>query len=172
MTRVALLTKEYPPEIYGGAGVHVEHLSRELAKAARCRRVLLRSAPGRPARGGCVRALGLLSAKTAKGRPCGRCRPISAWPPTSRRADLVHSHTWYANFAGYLAHVLYDIPHVMTSHSLEPLRPWKAEQLGAGYRLSSWVERTAIESADAVIAVSRAMRDDVLRVYPAVDPRR
>ena len=85
-------------------------------------------------------------------------------------ADLVHSHTWYANFAGYLAHVLYDIPHVMTSHSLEPLRPWKAEQLGAGYRLSSWVERLAVESADAVIAVSRAMRDDVLRVYPAVDP--
>jgi starch synthase len=87
-------------------------------------------------------------------------------------ADLVHSHTWYANFAGYLAKVLYDVPHLMTSHSLEPLRPWKAEQLGAGYRLSSWVERTAIESADAVIAVSRAMRDDVLRVYPAVDPAR
>jgi starch synthase len=84
-------------------------------------------------------------------------------------ADVAHSHTWYANFAGYLAHVLYEVPHVMTSHSLEPLRPWKAEQLGAGYRLSSWVERTAIESADAVIAVSRAMRDDVLRVYPAVD---
>ena len=90
----------------------------------------------------------------------------------SLRADLVHSHTWYANFAGYLAQVLYGIPHVMTSHSLEPLRPWKAEQLGAGYRLSSWVERTAIESADAVIAVSRSMRDDVLSVYPAVDPER
>ena len=81
-------------------------------------------------------------------------------------ADLVHSHTWYANFAGYLARVLYRIPHVMTSHSLEPLRPWKAEQLGAGYRLSSWAERTAIEDADAVIAVSRSMRDDVLTVYP------
>jgi starch synthase len=87
-------------------------------------------------------------------------------------ADLVHSHTWYANFAGYLAQVLYRIPHVMTSHSLEPLRPWKAEQLGAGYRLSSWAERTAIQSADAVIAVSRSMRDDVVCVYPEVDPQR
>ncbi len=87
-------------------------------------------------------------------------------------ADVVHSHTWYANFAGYLARVLYQVPHVMTTHSLEPLRPWKAEQLGAGYRLSCWVERTAVESADAVIAVSKSMRDDVLSVYPAVAPER
>jgi alpha-maltose-1-phosphate synthase len=85
-------------------------------------------------------------------------------------ADLVHSHTWYANFGGFLSQVLYGLPHVMTCHSLEPLRPWKAEQLGPGYRLSSWVERTAIEHADAVIAVSQAMREDILTVYPAVDP--
>src|SRR5690606_5566580 len=86
--------------------------------------------------------------------------------------DLVHSHTWYANFAGHLAKLLYDVPHVATTHSLEPLRPWKAEQLGGGYALSSFCERTGLEHADAVIAVSRQMRDDVLRAYPAVDPER
>ncbi len=85
-------------------------------------------------------------------------------------AELVHSHTWYANFPGYLARLMYDVPHVMTSHSLEPLRPWKAEQLGPGYALSLYCERTAIETADAVIAVSAAMGEDVLRAYPAVDP--
>ena len=84
----------------------------------------------------------------------------------------MHSHTWYANHAGHLAALLHDVPHVVTAHSLEPLRPWKAEQLGGGYRLSSWVERTAYESAAAVIAVSAAMRDDVLRCYPAIDPAR
>jgi alpha-maltose-1-phosphate synthase len=87
-------------------------------------------------------------------------------------ADLVHSHTWYANLAGHLAKLTYDIPHVMTSHSLEPLRPWKAEQLGGGYQLSLWAERTAAEGADAIIAVSAGMREDILRSYPAVDPRR
>jgi starch synthase len=87
-------------------------------------------------------------------------------------ADLVHSHTWYTNLAGHWAKLLYGIPHVVTAHSLEPLRPWKAEQLGGGYRLSSWAERTAIESADAVIAVSHAMRRDLLACYPALDPRR
>jgi starch synthase len=87
-------------------------------------------------------------------------------------ADLVHSHTWYANFAGFTAKRLHGIPHVVTAHSLEPLRPWKAEQLGGGYRLSSWVERTAFEDADAVIAVSDGMRRDILRAYPAIDPGR
>jgi starch synthase len=86
--------------------------------------------------------------------------------------DLVHSHTWYANLAGHTAKLLYGVPHVMTSHSLEPLRPWKAEQLGGGYALSSWIERTAVEAADAVIAVSAGMRRDVLAAYPAVDPDR
>src|SRR5690606_18876760 len=87
-------------------------------------------------------------------------------------ADLVHSHTWYANGAGHLARTLYDVPHVVTTHSLEPLRPWKAEQLGGGYALSSMVERTALRHADAVIAVSHAMREDVLRVHPGIDPDR
>jgi starch synthase len=86
--------------------------------------------------------------------------------------DLVHSHTWYANHAGHLAKILYDVPHVITAHSLEPRRPWKAEQLGGGYRLSSWVERTAYESADAIIAVSDGMRADVLDCYPSLDPAR
>ncbi len=87
-------------------------------------------------------------------------------------ADIVHTHTWYANLAGHLAHLTYDVPHVMTSHSLEPLRPWKAEQLGGGYQLSSWAERTAAEAADAIIAVSAGMRDDILRSYPTVPPDR
>src|SRR5690606_13085726 len=85
-------------------------------------------------------------------------------------AELVHSHTWYANAAGHLAQLLHGIPHVVTAHSLEPLRPWKAEQLGGGYRVSSWIERTAYEAADAVIAVSAGMRADVLRCYPSLDP--
>ena len=87
-------------------------------------------------------------------------------------ATVVHSHTWYTGLAGHLAALLYDIPHVLTAHSLEPMRPWKAEQLGGGYRISSWVERTAVEAADAVIAVSSGMRDDVLHTYPALDPNR
>jgi alpha-maltose-1-phosphate synthase len=87
-------------------------------------------------------------------------------------ADVVHSHTWYANLAGHLAKLLYGVPHVMTSHSLEPLRPWKAEQLGGGYAVSSWIEKTAVEAADAVIAVSRGMREDVLAAYPSVEPDR
>jgi starch synthase len=89
-----------------------------------------------------------------------------------RGTELVHTHTWYANFAGHLAKLMYGIPHVMTSHSLEPLRPWKAEQLGGGYALSSYCERTSIEAADAVIAVSAGMRKDILAAYPSVDPAR
>ncbi len=85
-------------------------------------------------------------------------------------ADIVHSHTWYANMAGHWAKLLYDVPHVVTAHSLEPQRPWKAEQLGGGYRISSWAERTAYEAADAVVAVSKGMRRDVLAAYPSLDP--
>ena len=87
-------------------------------------------------------------------------------------ADLVHSHTWYANFAGHISALLNDIPHVITAHSLEPLRPWKAEQLGGGYRVSSFIERSAYEAAAGVVAVSHGMREDILRAYPAVDPDR
>jgi alpha-maltose-1-phosphate synthase len=169
LTRVALLTKEYPPEIYGGAGVHVEHLSRELAKLLDVGVYCFGAPRDDPLVAAAYEPWAALG-KDGKGTALRALSADLCMASDVAAADLVHSHTWYANFAGYLAHVLYDIPHVMTSHSLEPLRPWKAEQLGEGYRLSSWVERTAVESADAVIAVSRAMRDDVLRVYPAVDP--
>jgi starch synthase len=171
LTRVALLTREYPPEIYGGAGVHVEYLARELASlvdigvycfgAARHDDLVRASyqpwdALPSAGKGGALRALSVDLAMAAD----------------VEGADIVHSHTWYANFGGYLAKVLYGTPHVMTAHSLEPLRPWKAEQLGAGYRLSGWAERTAALDADAIIGVSRAMADDLLRVYPEVSPDR
>jgi starch synthase len=168
LTRVALLTKEYPPETYGGAGVHVEHLSRELAKLLDVGVYCFGAPRDDPLVAGAYEPWDAL-AKDGKGSALRALSADLCMAFDVAAADVAHSHTWYANFAGYLAHILYDVPHVMTSHSLEPLRPWKAEQLDAGYRLSSWVERTAIESADAVIAVSRAMRDDVLRVYPAVD---
>ena len=163
---VALLTREYPPEVYGGAGVHVEYLARELAGLVGPDRAL----PGRgPGRGGGAPAVG----------PAGGANPALQTISTdlsmtaaAAGADLVHSHTWYANLAGHLAALLYGIPHVVTVHSLEPLRPWKAEQLGGGYALSSWCERVAVESAAAVIAVSDGMRADVLAAYPAVPPER
>ncbi|MGW0375062.1 glycogen synthase [Streptomyces coeruleorubidus] len=165
--RVGLLTREYPPDVYGGAGVHVEFLAREL----------------RPLVDLDVHCWG-------EGRADGvrRHRPWStldgandalrtfsvdlAMAAALEGRELVHSHTWYANLGGHLAKMLYGIPHVLTAHSLEPLRPWKAEQLGGGYELSSWAERSAIEAADAVIAVSGAMREDILGCYPALDPDR
>ncbi|MCT9144856.1 glycogen synthase [Streptomyces violarus] len=165
--RVGLLTREYPPDVYGGAGVHVEFLAREL------------------------RSLVDLDVHCwGEGRTDGvlRHRPWStldgandalrtfsvdlAMAAALEGRELVHSHTWYANLGGHLAKLLYGIPHVMTAHSLEPLRPWKAEQLGGGYELSSWAERTAVEAADAVIAVSGAMREDILGCYPALDPEK
>jgi starch synthase len=169
--RVALLTREFPPEVYGGAGVHVEYLSRELARLVdvsvycfgrpRPSPLVARSYEPwdslRPDRqGAALRAMsvGLRMAADVEG------------------VDVVHSHTWYANSGGNLAKLLYGIPHVLTAHSLEPLRPWKAEQLGPGYALSSEIERTAMQSADAVIAVSTAMGRDILSAYPLVDPER
>ena len=147
--RVALLTREYPPEVYGGAGVHVTYLARELAGlvdvTVHCQGG---DRPGAVAHrpwdllAGANQALATISTDLSMTAAVGG-------------ADLVHSHTWYANLAGHLASMLYGIPHVMTMHSLEPLRPWKAEQLGGGYALSSWCERVAVESAAAVIAVSR-----------------
>ncbi|MFF2850987.1 glycogen synthase [Streptomyces sp. NPDC058001] len=165
--RVGLLSREYPPDVYGGAGVHVEFLARELASLVDLEvhswgegkaDGLVRHRPW-PALDGANDALRTFSVDLAMAAALeGR--------------ELVHSHTWYAHLAGHLAKLLYGVPHVMTSHSLEPLRPWKAEQLGGGYALSSWAERTAIEAADAVIAVSGAMRDDILACYPALDPGR
>ncbi|HTT92221.1 MAG TPA: glycogen synthase [Acidimicrobiales bacterium] len=171
MTRVALLTREYPPDIYGGAGVHVEYLSRELAKLVDVAVYCFGGPRDDPLVAGAYEPWAAL-AKSGKGAALRAVSVDLLMAENVEGADLVHTHTWYANFGGFLSQILYGLPHVMTSHSLEPLRPWKAEQLGPGYRLSSWVEKAAIEQADAVIAVSRAMRDDVVTVYPAVDPDR
>jgi starch synthase len=163
---VALLTREYPPEVYGGAGVHVEYLARELASlvdlTVHCQGA---DRPGAVAHRPWALLAGANSALQTVSTDLSMTSAVAA-------ADLVHSHTWYANLAGHLASVLYGIPHVVTAHSLEPLRPWKAEQLGGGYALSSWCERVSIESAAAVIAVSRGMRSDILASYPAVAPDR
>jgi alpha-maltose-1-phosphate synthase len=161
-----MLTREYPPEVYGGAGVHVTELVARLRQLCQVdvqcigapRPDALAHQPS-PSLQDANPALSVLSADLSM---------ANAVAP----ATLVHSHTWYTGMAGHLAALLHGIPHVVTAHSLEPLRPWKAEQLGGGYRVSSWVERTAMEAADAVIAVSSGMRADVLRVYPALDPDR
>ena len=162
--KVALLTREYPPEVYGGAGVHVEYLASALS--------------------------GLVDLTVhCQGAPRDTAVAHQAWPvlhdaalrvfsadlsmaDAAADADLVHSHTWYANLAGHLASLLRGIPHVATVHSLEPLRPWKAEQLGGGYALSSWAERVSLASASAVVAVSDGMRSDILSVYPEISPER
>jgi starch synthase len=164
--RVDLLTREYPPEVYGGAGVHVEYLARELRHLLDVR-VRCFGAP-RSEEG--VQAYDVPAELADANAALGVLGVDLEMAAGAAGADLVHSHTWYANMAGHTAKLLHGIPHVMTTHSLEPLRPWKAEQLGGGYALSSWAERTAMEAADAVIAVSAGMRDDVLRCYPNVDP--
>jgi starch synthase len=164
--RVDLLTREYPPDIYGGAGVHVEHLAHELRRLdevqVRCFGAY-REEYGVHA----YRVPGGLETANPALQTMGVDLEMAAG---CEGADIVHSHTWYANLAGNVAKLLYDIPHVVTTHSLEPLRPWKAEQLGGGYALSSWCERSALLAADAVVAVSNGMRDDVLRCYGDVDP--
>ncbi|MGC5566032.1 glycogen synthase [Streptomyces sp. FR-108] len=163
--RVGLLTREYPPDVYGGAGVHVEFLARELRPLTD----LGVHCWGEGAGGGVVRhrPWSVLDGANDALRTFSVDLSMAA---ALEDRDLVHSHTWYANLAGHLAKLQYGIPHVMTAHSLEPLRPWKAEQLGGGYALSSWAERTAVESADGVIAVSAAMREDILGCYPSLDP--
>ncbi len=166
--RVDLLTREYPPEVYGGAGVHVEYLARELRALADVHVQCF----GKPRDEPGVHAWpvpGELSDANAALGVFGVDLQMAA---AVAGTDLVHSHTWYANLAGHAAKLLHGVPHVMSTHSLEPLRPWKAEQLGGGYALSSWAEKTAVEAADAVIAVSAGMREDVLRCYPEVDPGR
>ena len=169
---VALLTREYPPEVYGGAGVHVEYLARELSEHVS----LNVQCFGNPRPGKEVLAAHQpWSALDGKDSHLAALRTISVdllMAAGVGGASLVHTHTWYSNFAGHMAKLLWGIPHVMTSHSLEPLRPWKAEQLGGGYAISCFCERVAIESADAVVAVSKGMREDILRCYPAVSPER
>jgi alpha-maltose-1-phosphate synthase len=164
--RVAMLTREWPPDIYGGAGVHVDFLARELRHlvdldvhcfgSSREGAVGHEPDPRLEAANAAVRTLSvdLAMADAVAG------------------ADLLHSHTWYANLGGHIGGLLHGVPHVLTAHSLEPDRPWKAEQLGGGYHLSSWVERSAYAGASAVIAVSEGMRAGILEAYPFVDPAR
>nr|WP_227466855.1 glycogen synthase [Nocardioides lijunqiniae] len=164
------MSKEYPPEVYGGAGVHVT----ELVRALRARRdvearVHAFGAPRQEAGTASYPDLAELAGANPALQTLGVDLAIA---DACAGADLVHSHTWYANMAGHVASLLHGVPHVVSAHSLEPLRPWKAEQLGGGYAVSSWVERTSYEAAAAVIAVSAAMRDDVLASYPAIDPAR
>ncbi|WP_431912251.1 glycogen synthase [Micromonospora carbonacea] len=166
--RVDLLTREYPPEVYGGAGVHVEYLARELRRLADVRVHCFGAPRAEPGVTAYAEPAALAGANAAL-RTMGVDLEMAA---ACAGADVVHSHTWYANLAGHTAKLLHGVPHVVTAHSLEPLRPWKAEQLGGGYALSSWCERTAYEAADAIIAVSAGMRADVLAAYPAVDPDR
>lgn len=171
--RVDLLTREFPPFVYGGAGVHVTELAKVLKNHAEVRvhafdgPRLKEEVPGVKVQGydyphelekanSALRTLGvdLQMANDLAG------------------ADIVHSHTWYANMGGHIGAMLHGIPHVISAHSLEPLRPWKREQLGGGYEVSSWVEKTAYENAAGIVAVSHAMRSDILRCYPAIDPER
>jgi starch synthase len=164
--KVAVLTREYPPSIYGGAGVHVDFLVRELRRLVEVDvHCFGEPRPGATAHQPPPSLAGANAALTTIGTDLEIVNAVAG-------CEVVHSHTWYANLAGLLAGQLYGVPHVLTAHSLEPRRPWKAEQLGGGYRISSWVESTAYRHADAVIAVSRGMRADVLDAYPFVDPDR
>ena len=164
--RIDLVSKEYPPAIYGGAGVHVAELVKVLRKDIEVQ----------------VRCFGAERNEkdtTAYEHPesfAGANAALQtmitdlAMVEDIAGSDLVHSHTWYANFAGQVASKMHKIPHLITAHSLEPLRPWKEEQLGGGYRISSWLERSAYEDATKIIAVSHGMRADILRAYPQIDP--
>jgi alpha-maltose-1-phosphate synthase len=170
--KIALLSREYPPEVYGGAGVHVEYLARALAPLVDLSVHCFGAARSAPEVAGNYQPWAALDGEAPE---LAALRTLSVdllMAKAVRGTELVHTHTWYANFAGHLAKLMYGVPHVMTSHSLEPLRPWKAEQLGGGYALSSYCEKTSIEAADAVIAVSAGMRKDILTAYPAVDPAR
>ncbi len=162
---ISLLTREYPPTIYGGAGVHVAQLVPQLRKLCQVDVQCM----GEPREGATAHAEDFPPGANPALRVFGADLSMVAAIP---RVDLVHSHTWYANLAGHLAGLFHDIPHVVSAHSLEPHRPWKAEQLGGGYQLSSWAERTAFEGAAAVIAVSNGMRTGVLESYTNLDPAR
>jgi alpha-maltose-1-phosphate synthase len=166
--RVAILSREYPPEVYGGAGVHVEFLVRELRRLVDVE-VHCFGAPREEAGVRAYRPPVELAAANGALRTLGVDLEIAA---AVGDADVLHSHTWYANMAGVLGGSLHRRPHVLTAHSLEPARPWKAEQLGGGYHVSSWAERQAYETADAIVAVSYGMRADMLDAYPFVDPNR
>ena len=174
-SRVALLTREYPPHVYGGAGVHVEYLARELARMAdvtvHCWGDERQSAPGGPA----VVAYRPWEELSGPEPYAAALQALSidlAMAAGVAGAEIVHSHTWYANLGGHLAKLVHGVPHVVTVHSLEPMRPWKREQLGGGYAVSSFAEQTALEAADAIVAVSAAHLREVLSWYPAIDASR
>jgi starch synthase len=167
--RVDLLTREYPPNIYGGAGVHVAELSAVLRRSLDVRVRCFTGKSG-ASEGEGVTAYPVPSELSGANAALATFGVDLAMADDVAGADLVHSHTWYANMAGHLGGLLHGVPHVISAHSLEPLRPWKAEQLGGGYALSSWAERTAYEGAAGIIAVSGGMRADILRCYPQVDP--
>lgn len=161
-----MMTREYPPEVYGGAGVHVTELTRFMRKLVDVD-VHCMGAP-RDMEGVFVHGVDpeLENAN-------GAIKTLSTGLRMANAAsglDVVHSHTWYAGLGGHLAGQLHEIPHVVTAHSLEPDRPWKREQLGGGYNVSSWSEKNAMEYADAVIAVSSGMKDAILRAYPRIEP--
>lgn len=174
--RVGLMTREYPPAVYGGAGVHVEYLSRELARRIE---VEVHCWGDQRSDAGNLHVLGeepptqITEGTTEKFKTAVDALALNLQQMKElARIDVVHTHTWYASMAGFLAKKLYGVPFVLTTHSLEPLRAWKAEQLGSGYAMSSWMERTAMLDADAIIAVSKGTRTDILKAYPEVDPAR
>ena len=174
--RVGLMTREYPPNVYGGAGVHVEYLSRELAKTIE---VEVHCWGDQRFDQGNLHVRGaepwekITNGTQEKFKTALETFSLNLLQMTEISAiDIIHTHTWYVSMAGFMAKKLYKIPFVMTTHSLEPLRAWKAEQLGSGYAMSSWMERTAILDADAVIAVSQGTKSDILRAYPEIDPAR
>jgi starch synthase len=169
--KIALLTREYPPEVYGGAGTHVEYLVRELRKLMQVD-VHCWGSPRDERDVHAYRAWGVLAEPKPEAAALQAMSIDLAMAAGAKGSELAHSHTWYANLGGHLAKLMWSIPHVMTIHSLEPLRPWKAEQLGGGYALSLYCERTGIENADGVIAVSQGVRNDVIATYPKVDPAR
>lgn len=170
------MTREYPPNVYGGAGVHVEYLSRELAKRME---VEVHCWGDQTVDDGNLHVRGAEPwGALTQGTPEKFDAALAALSlnlmqmKTLAAIDVVHTHTWYVSMAGFLAKKLFNIPFVLTTHSLEPLRAWKSEQLGSGYAMSSWMERTAILDADAVIAVSQGTRADILRVYPELAPEK
>src|SRR6185437_5492034 len=174
--RVGLMTREYPPHVYGGAGVHVEYLSRELAKLIE---VEVHCWGQQRADEGSLHVIGdeppveVTAGSEAKFKTAVDALALNLTQMKELgRIDVVHTHTWYASMAGFLAKKLYGIPFVLTTHSLEPLRAWKAEQLGSGYAMSSWMERTAILDADAIIAVSNGTKADIQRAYPDVNAKK
>lgn len=174
--KVDILTREYPPHVYGGAGVHVEELAKVLAERIDVTVRAFdgpRDLPTQTDEHGSLEVVGYDVPKELKGDNAAiETFGVDLQMANDVSGELVHAHTWYTCLAGRTAQLLHDVPLVITAHSLEPFRPWKREQLGGGYNLSSWAERDAYEHADRIIAVSGGMREDILAAYPNVDPNK